>query len=292
MKTNIIHKNQQRHLQEKLFLQVLHSIPTFTFVIFWLLVVLIPISVLVSVAVKSPQDQLLHPLGWPLQFMWSNFTDAWNNANLGGAFVNSLIVTSSAIFGLIIFGSSAAYPLARNTGKWSTRMYLYFIAGIIVPGQLSIIPLYREMHSLQLVNTLPGVILIFIAGSLPFVIFLYTGFIKTVPQELEEAAFIDGASPLRTFWTIVFPLLKPVTATVIITTSLSIWNDFFTSLLFLQGDQVRTVPLAIYSFVGTYNNQWPLIFASIVMSSLPLILVFLFLQRYFIKGIAGGALKG
>jgi raffinose/stachyose/melibiose transport system permease protein len=136
------------------------------------------------------------------------------------------------------------------------------------------------------------VILLYIAVNLPFVIFLYTGFIKTVPRELEEAALLDGAGPMQTFWLIVFPLLTPVTATVAITSALSTWNDFFIPLIFLQRDGMQTLPLAIFNFVGQYNNNWPLIFASVVISSLPLIVLFLILQRYFIKGITAGALRG
>lgn len=262
------------------------------FILFWCLAVLVPLDVLISVAVKSAPELLANPFGWPRQFVWSNFWDAWNNAALGQALSNSILITTSSIMLLILCGASAAYPLARNTGAWSNRLYIYFVAGLIVPLQLFIIPLYREMHDLQLINTYYGAIFLYVASYLPLVIFLYTGFIKTIPRELEEAALIDGASTWRTFWTITFPLLTPVTATVAITTSLSIWNDFFVPLLFLQKDEMHTLTLAIYSFVGQYTNNWTLIFASVIVSSLPLIMLFLFLQKYFIKGITGGALKG
>jgi raffinose/stachyose/melibiose transport system permease protein len=261
-------------------------------VLFWSALLVIPLIVLLSVALKSPTDLLNNPLGWPVQFVWSNFVDAWNNAGLGQAFFNSVLITSVTLLGLILFGAMAAYPLARFTGPWSQRIYLYFVAGLIVPLQLGLFPLYKEMHDLQLINTYQGAILLYIAANLPFVIFLYTGFIKTVPRELEEAALLDGADPIRTFWLIVFPLLRPVTATVAITSTLSTWNDFFIPLIFLQRNGMQTLPLAIYNFVGQYNNNWSLIFASVIISSLPLIVLFLILQRYFIKGIAAGALRG
>ena len=254
--------------------------------------VVVPLMVFLSVALKSPQDLLNNPLGWPAQFVWSNFADAWNNASLGQAFFNSVLITSVTLLGLIVCGSLAAYPLARFTGPWSQRIYIYFVAGLIVPIQLGLFPLYKEMHDLQLINTYHGVILLYIAVNLPFVIFLYTGFIKTVPRELEEAALLDGAGPMQIFWLIVFPLLTPVTATVAITSALSTWNDFFIPLIFLQRDGMQTLPLAIFNFVGQFNNNWSLIFASVAISSLPLIVVYLILQRYFIKGIAAGALKG
>ncbi|HLI05763.1 MAG TPA: carbohydrate ABC transporter permease [Ktedonobacteraceae bacterium] len=261
-------------------------------VLFWSALVVIPLVVLLSVALKSPVELLNNPLGWPAQFVWSNFADAWNNASLGQALFNSVLITSITLLGLILFGAMAAYPLARFTGPWSQRVYIYFVAGLIVPIQLGLFPLYKEMHDLQLINTYQGVILLYIAVNLPFVIFLYTGFIKTVPRELEEAALLDGASPMQTFWLIVFPLLTPVTATVAITGALSTWNDFFIPLIFLQRDGMQTLPLAIFNFVGQYNNNWSLIFASVIISSLPLVVIFLVLQRYFIKGIAAGALRG
>lgn len=261
-------------------------------VLFWSLLVLIPLGIVLSVAVKSPAELLKNPFGWPTQFVWSNFSDAWNNAALGQALFNSLLITGVSLVALILCGASAAYPLARQGGAWSHRLYLYFVAGIIVPFQLCIIPLYKEMHDLHLINSYYGACLLYTASNLPLVIFLYTGFIKTVPRELDEAALIDGASPWRIFWGIIFPLLQPVTATVVITASLSIWNDLFIPLLFLQKNELQTLPMAIYSFTGQYYNNWTLIFASVVVSSLPLILLFLFLQRYFIKGIAGGAMKG
>lgn len=261
-------------------------------VLFWSVVVIIPLLVLFSVALKSPVELLNNPMGWPEQFVWSNFADAWNNAALGQAFFNSVLITAFSVLGLILCGSLAAYPLARYTGPWSQRTYIYFVAGLIVPIQLGLFPLYKEMHDLQLINTYYGVILLYIAVNLPFVIFLYTGFIKTVPRDLEEAALLDGAGPMQIFWLIVFPLLRPVTATVTITSTLSIWNDFFIPLIFLQRDGMQTLPLAIYDFVGQYNNNWSLIFASVIISSLPLVVLFLFLQRYFIKGIAAGALRG
>ena len=261
-------------------------------VLFWSAVVVIPLVVLFSVALKSPVELLNNPMGWPARFVWSNFADAWNNAALGQALFNSVLITGVSVLGLILCGSLAAYPLARFGGRWSQRTYIYFVAGLIVPIQLGLFPLYKEMHDLQLINTYYGVILLYIAVNLPFVIFLYTGFIKTVPRELEEAALLDGAGPMQTFWLIVFPLLRPVTATVAITSALTTWNDFFIPLIFLQRDGMQTLPLAIYNFVGQFNNNWSLIFASVIISSLPLILLFLILQRYFIKGIAAGALKG
>ncbi|HLW00127.1 MAG TPA: carbohydrate ABC transporter permease [Ktedonobacterales bacterium] len=258
----------------------------------WSIIVLLPLWVVFSIAVKSLPEFYTNPLGWPHAFLWSNFSDAWNTAGLGSALLNSLLVTTSALAILVCVGAMAAYPLARRVRKWQSALYIYFVAGLVVPSQIGVIALYRLMKDLTLIDTYQGVVLLYVATSLPFVIFLYTGFIQSIPLELEEAAKIDGASRWRTFWQIVFPLLRPVTATVIITSSFGIWNDFFTALLFLQDPAKQTLSLALFTFEGQYSSQWPLLFASITIAALPMIMLFLILQRYFVRGLTGGALKG
>ena len=224
--------------------------------------------------------------------MWSNFSDAWKAANLGLAFGNSLLITGASIAGVVFVSSLAAYPLSRVKSRLTNSFYMYFIAGIMIPFQLSMIPLYKLLKFLHLINTHQGVIMIFIAMTIPLSIFLYTGFLKGVPRELEDAALIDGCGPFGTFFKIIFPLMKPVTSSVIITNSLSIWNDFLVPLLFLQERTSRTIPMAIFTFTGQYNNNWSMIFSAILLGTLPLIITFLILQKHFIKGIVGGAVKG
>ncbi|GCE30009.1 sugar ABC transporter permease [Dictyobacter alpinus] len=267
-------------------------IPSLIILLIWVALVALPLWILLSIAVKSAQEELTNPLGWPHTIQWGNFTTAWDSAGLDTAFFNSIMITSISVICLVVFGALAAYPLARSTATWSRNIYLYFVSGFVLPGGLGLVALYKELQTLGLLDNQLGIMLLEVSGGLPFVIFLYTGFIKTVPRELEEAALIDGAGPLRTFWQIVFPLLTPITATVIIVSSLGIWNDFFSPLLFLQSSDKQTIPVAIYSFVGQYNNQWTSIFSAIVLSLVPIIVLFLVLQRYFIRGIAGGALKG
>lgn len=256
----------------------------------WSLMILIPLAIMIAGAIKSPAEMAASPFGWPKQFQWGTFVQAWTDANLARGLRNSLILTTSSLIMLVLFGAPAAYPLARRT-NWSPLLY-FFLAGIMVPFQLAMLPLYRLMKVLHLINTYQGVIFIYTAVSLPMVIFLYTGFIKGINRELEEAALVDGASPFRTFWSIIFPLLKPVTATVIILNVMSLWNDFFIALLFLPKKELRTLQLSIFSFVGQYNSELNLVMAAVILSILPLLLVFLLLQKQFITGLAGGAVKG
>jgi len=271
---------------------IVNKVFRWIFLVIWSAIVITPLIIVVFGALKPSSEFLMNPIGWPDQVTFKNFANAWKEATLGLAFINSLIVTGITILGLVVFGSAGAYPLSRRVSPLSNLLFIFFISGIMLPFQLAMIPLYQLMNGLNLTNTHIGVILIYMASTLPFVIFLYTGFLKGIPRELEEAATIDGCGPIRTFVSIIFPLLKPVTATVIITNSLTVWNDFLTPLLFLQEKAFRTIPVAIFTFTGQYNNDWSLIFSSIAISSLPLIIVFLLLQKHFIKGIAGGAVKG
>jgi len=256
----------------------------------WALITIIPLVFMVFAAVKSPAELASSPFGWPKEIHWETFRRAWMDANLTRGMQNSLILTTISIFFLVVFGASAAYPLARRS-KWSPLFY-FFLSGIMVPFQLAMLPLYRLMKVIDLINTFTGVIFIYTAVSLPMVIFLYTGFIKGINRELEEAALVDGAGKLRMFWQIIFPLLKPVTSTVIIMNIMSLWNDFFMVLLFLPKKEMRTLQLSIFTFVGQYNTKLNLVMAAVILSILPMITVFLLLQKQFIKGIAGGAVKG
>jgi raffinose/stachyose/melibiose transport system permease protein len=259
-------------------------------VLLWSVITIIPLMIMVLAAVKTPEEQAANPFALPQEIQWETFERAWNDANLTRGMRNSLILSSISIFLLVVFGASAAYPIARRT-KY-TPLFYFFLSGIMVPFQLAMLPLYRLMKMLDLINTFAGVIFIYIAVSLPMVIFLYVGFIKGINRELEEAAMVDGASVFRTFWQIIFPLLKPVTSTVIIVNIMALWNDFFMVLLFLPQKEMRTLQLSIFTFVGQYNSRLNLVMAAVILSILPMVTVFLILQKHFIKGMAGGAVKG
>lgn len=259
---------------------------------FWAVVVLIPFYLVVSMSVKLPSDLQYGPLKWPSSIQLSNYWTAWKQANLGQSFMNSMLITGVSVALIVLFSAMAAYRLSRRNDKWSHLLYVYFLAGIMVPFQLAMIPLYKLLNALHLIGKYSGAILIYCAMGISFAVFLYVSFFKTVPREIEESAHIDGCGPFRTFWTILFPLIKPITSTVVIINSLFIWNDFFIPMLFLQSKAMRNVPLSLYTFTSEYTNNWVLIFAAVVIGSLPLVLLFLALQKHFIQGIASGAVKG
>jgi len=254
------------------------------------IIFLIPFLVLLSVAFRNPNA----PRG-PFDLTWppslDNLVTAWQTSAMGAALLNSAIITIISVILIVVFASAAAYPLSRYTQRWSRGVFYFFVAGLLVAGQASILPLYTFVRDIGLMNTLWAVILIEVGANMPFTIFLYTAFLRELPRDYEEASQIDGAGPTRVFVSVVFPLLRPVTGTILILTALGVWNDFFTPLLYLSGGGNKTAPLTLYTYVGQYSSNWPLVFSALLLSILPILVLYVFTQRYIIRGFASG-LKG
>lgn len=256
-------------------------------------IMLIPIYYLVVTTFKNPAEAAASPLGLPQHFTFANYRNALEAMNYGRALLNNILITGSAVIALLIFASMAAYVVARSPKRMFKRMYSIFMIGLIVPFQIAIIPLYKIISGLHLMNTLPGVILIDVfCINLPLSIFLFRGFINTVPKELEEAAYIDGCGVFGTFWRIVFPLLKPVVATVAILDALAVWNDFMTPLLFLQDPNKGVLLQEVYKNVGPFSTNWTSFFPMLVLATLPLVIFYLFMQKHIIAGVVAGSVKG
>lgn len=255
------------------------------------LIYLFPIYILLNISFKPLKEVSAAPLSLPSELSFNNYREAWSSASLGSALVNSATVTVISVTLLIFVGSMAAYALARRQSRLSYGLYLLFLLGIILPFQLALIPLYQIMRDLQLLGTYTSLIIFYTGHQLPFTVFLYTGFLRALPRGYEEAAFIDGASPFQAYRRIVFPLLRPVTGTVIILNAIFVWNDFLTPLLYVGGTELQTLPVAVASFVGQYTSQWGLVFAGLVIGVTPILITYFLLQRYIIKGFASG-LKG
>ncbi len=254
------------------------------------LLFLFPIYILVNLSIR-PADDLSSPVAPTKAPTFANFTDAWNQASLGGAMGNSVIITVVSVALLVLLSSLAAYPLARITSKWSSLAFYGFMIGLLVPFQLGLIPLYRTMRDIGILGGILPLIIIYVGLRLPFSLFLYVQFLRQIPVDYEEAASIDGCSPAQSFFKVVFPLLRPVTGTVVILNGLFIWNDFLKPLLYLSGTSNQTLPVAIYTFVGEYDSQWELIFAALILGVLPVLVAFFFLQKSLIQGFSSG-IKG
>lgn len=255
------------------------------------LLFLYPVYVLVNLSFKNPKEISEASLALPSSFETENYTQAWNGAHLGAALLNSTVITVFSLLGLIIVGSTASYYLARTKTRLSYGMYLIFLLGIVLPFQLALVPLYKFMKDTGLLGSYTSMVLFYTGLQVPFTIFLYTGFLRALPKEYGEAALVDGASHWQSFRRITFPLLRPITGTVIILNAVFIWNDFLTPLVYLGGTPNETLPVVVYQFVGQYVSNWGYIFAAVVVASLPILVAFLLLQRFVIKGFTSG-LKG
>jgi len=255
------------------------------------LLFLYPIYVLINLSFKNPQEISQASLALPSHFQTGNYSQAWKGATLGAAMINSTIITVLSVVALILVGSFASYYLARAKSRLSYGMYIVFLLGIILPFQLALVPLYKVMKDAGLLGSYTSMVLFYTGLQMPFTIFLYTGFLRALPREYGEAALVDGATHLQSFMRVTFPLLRPITGTVIILNAVFVWNDFLTPLVYLGGTPNETLPVVVYQFVGQYVSNWGYVFAAVVLASLPILLVFLLLQRYVIKGFASG-LKG
>ncbi|MDR7275710.1 carbohydrate ABC transporter permease [Catenuloplanes atrovinosus] len=249
-----------------------------------------PVYVLVNLAVRAPSDTS-SPIAPTSSPTLGNFAGAWREAGLGGALINSVVVTAASVLIVLVVSSLAAYPLARSAARWSRGTFLLIMLGLVLPFQLASLPLYQTVRDLGLLGSVWSLVLFYSGLQVPFTTFLYVGFLRALPRDFEDAAQLDGATPLSTYRYVILPMLKPITVTALVLNAVSVWNDFFTPLLYLSGSTQQTVPVAIAGFVGQYVSDWNLIFAALLISIVPVLAVYLALQRHIINGFAGG-LKG
>lgn len=252
-----------------------------------------PFYISIVYAIKSPEETIKTGLGFPTSIYWQNFTEAVRVSNFFGAAKNSLIVTICCVLLLMVVCTMAAYVIARNMrSKLYQGMYYIFLAAIMLPFQVVMMPLYVQLKNMDLLNTRIGLILTISGFQAAYNIFVYVGFIRTIPQDMEEAAYIDGAGKFYTFWKVVFPLMKPIISSTLVLNALTVWNDFTTSLIIAQKPEVRTIPLTQYFFFGEYNIELNMAFAAFVMAMIPIIILYLVMQKYIIGGVMSGAVKG
>lgn len=268
------------------------QVAVFVLMLLLSLVFLFPFYVAILMSLKTSQETFLSFYGLPSGFNLENYIHAWKTSHYPRAIMNSFIVTTGAVVLIITVSSLAGYAIARRTGLYFQLIFLLFLAGIMVPFQITMLPLYQLGKMFHMINTRWGIILIYGGAGVQTGVFFFTGFIKAISKELEEAAKIDGCSVPGIFFRIIFPLLKPVTATVMVLNTLYIWNDFLLPLLFLQKEKLRTIPLQQYYFFGQYSSDLNLAFAYAVMGMIPIVAFFLLMQKFIVKGITAGAIKG
>lgn len=254
--------------------------------------ILYPIVMVILASFKSQLEMFSSPFTLPESFQFRNYVESWERINFPTALKNSLIMTFVPVISIVVFGSLAGYACARSKTKLVRVIYHVFVGCIIIPFYTAMIPLANYMGKLHWNNTYFGVAIVYIGINISLAVFIYSGFIRALPVEIEEAARVDGCSRLQTFLKIIFPMSAPTTATVVILSSLSIWNDFLIPLILLSRKEMKNLPISLFTFQGQYNTEWNLTFAALVLAAIPIVVIYIVLQKYIIKGVASGSLKG
>ncbi|SHK15137.1 raffinose/stachyose/melibiose transport system permease protein [Anaerocolumna jejuensis DSM 15929] len=267
----------------------------FVFLIVLLLAILffMPFFLVIINSLKESQEFVANPFSWPVKVKWSNYANAFQTMNFSHAFLNSLIICVIATAFSAVLSAMNAYVLSRKKWKINRIIFMLLVAAMVIPFQVIMIPLVKIYGSwFGLTNNILLVTLLHIGLNIPFPTFLYCGFVGGIPEELDEAAVIDGASSERTFFNIIFPLLKPITITCVVFTALSIWNDYILASTFLSLKEVKTLPLMTYAFLTTHSADYSPMMAGLVLTMLPVLILYLVGQRYIIEGIVAGSVKG
>lgn len=263
------------------------------FVLAIVAVVLTPFYISFLYSIKSHSDISLNRLAWPSAPSFQNYLRVIReNKYVAIGFRNSLITTVPTVLILLFSTSMAAFVLARNTGRFYKIMYALFISGILVPFQCIMLPLYMNIYNAGLASTNLGFILARSGFQVSISVLTVTGFVKTVPRDMEEAAAIDGCGKFRTFWRIIFPLMTPVNMTQIVLNTLFVWNDYSVAVVLLRNDESRTLPLAQIMYFGENMTELNLAFSFFILAMVPILILYLSTQKYIVSGIMSGAVKG
>jgi raffinose/stachyose/melibiose transport system permease protein len=257
-------------------------------VIFW-----VPLYFVVLQALKSPQEAARFNLEWPAQIrLWENIAEvfAFRDYMLVRAFWNSTLLTVLSILVLTVVSSMAAFVLQRRQDKATPWIAFFVLSGLIIPP--AVVPTIWVLDALGLFKTLTGLVLVEVALGFPFCVMLYRGFMGTIPKDIDEAAVVDGYGGYRLFFRIIFPLLKPVTSTIIVTQSVIIFNDFVNPLYFLPGSKNVTLQLTLYNFTSQFISKWNLLFTDILLITIPPLILFIFFNRKIVAGMVAGSVKG
>lgn len=259
--------------------------------ILFTLVFLSPIIYMLLNSFKPYSQMLKSPWALPKTLYIDNYLRAFRQMKFFQSLFNSIIITLASVFLIVVLGSLAAYPIARFRNKLTKFLAVYFLLGYMVPTQVVIVQIFSVLKIVNLINTKTGLILVY-AASVSFAVFMYQGFIRSIPIDIEESALIDGARPWTLFWRVVFPLLKPATATLIIFQTMWIWNDFALSSMLLSSRKNLTLILELQQSMGEFSLDWSVMLAIMCIVILPMVIFYLLMQKNIISGMTAGAVKG
>jgi raffinose/stachyose/melibiose transport system permease protein len=258
----------------------------------WSLIVLFPIWTLIVNSLKPQKEIFMDPFGLPKHFTTAGYEAVWKTGRFDLYFFNTIYVTVISLTLILLLGSMAAYALAKWKSPATKFLYIFFIAGLMIPIRLGTLDLVRLIMFLGLQNTLWSLIPVYVAMGMPIATFILTAFIKSLPGEMFEAAKIDGASEWRIYTQIVIPLMRPALATVAIFNMIKIWNDFWFPLVFIRSEESRTVALGVSLLFGQYHTDWTRALSTLALAAIPILILYVLLSREFIKGLTAGAVKG
>lgn len=260
------------------------------FIIIWVVLNTVPIFMMLLGSLKSQPEAAAFNLSWPKQLLFSNYQYVLEHGKILRGYVNSFIITMPVTVLSVILGAMAGVVITRRKEKTSSFLYYYFVFGLALT--LQICSSFFLLKYLNIYGSFFSVICIFISLRLPFTIITFCSFVKGVPREIDEAALIDGCGFWRMFFSIILPILKPITITNITITAIDVWNNFMIPLFFLGSPKKATVPMTVYTFFGRYMRDWQYVFAALTLAILPMMIVFLLLQKYIVAGMTQGAVKG
>lgn len=252
---------------------------------------LYPIFLMFMSSFKSSSEIFKNPLGLPTSFSLDTYRTLLNKIPFDQYFYNSVMVSVTSVVLVVLFCSLAAFYIARFNFSWNSAIFFVFLLGMMIPIKLGIVPLFILMRDLGLINSLWSLILMNIATGAPITMLILTGFFKTLPMELEEAARMDGAGNLRTLWHVLLPLMRPAIGTVVIINFIAAWNDFFFPLIFITEKAKMTIPVGMLSLFGEHSADWGSLFAGLTLASLPMMVLFLLASKQFMEGLTAGAVK-
>lgn len=250
-----------------------------------------PFYLLIVNTFKTMPEITASPLSWPEAFRFDAYVRAWNQASLGAYYKNSIILSVVSVALSVTVASLAAYAFSRLRFPGKQPLFFLMLAGVMLPLQVALVPLYRLLNSLGLMSSYQGMIALYVAFTVPFGVFTLTGFYKSIPVEIEEAARIDGCGWFQSYWRIVIPLAAPGLVTMVILEFIWFWNEYLVALTMIQKEAMRTVMLGVMVMANTFQLDFSLLTAGIVIAVVPPILVYIFFQKYLIRGLTAGALK-
>ncbi|GHV40178.1 sugar ABC transporter permease [Spirochaetia bacterium] len=257
----------------------------------YVILIFYPLFNMVISSLKSTREIFQNPFGLPTAAQFQNYKILWIDRGFGRYFGNSFTVTAISMAFVILLGSMAAFGVSRYRYRLRTWVYMLFLSGIMLPLKVAIIPLFIIIKNFGLMDKHISIILIFIAMGLPSTVFILSGFMKTIPMDLEYAARIDGCNEWMIYQRIVMPITQSAIALVTIYNAVPIWNDFFFPLVFIQSDRLKTLPIGLSTFFGQYSTNWSYLFTGLSIAILPMLVLYVFMSKYFIRGMTAGAIK-